>query len=387
MPSWFPLRLHHLSSGLVAVLVGYTSSAAIIFQAAASAGASAEQLGSWMTALGLGMGLTTLGLSLAYRAPVLTAWSTPGAALLITSLHGVAMGEAIAAFIFSSLLLTLVGFSGLFARVMHRLPMQLATAMLAGILLRFGLDLFRAVQLAPWLAGSMLLAYVILRPWSPRYTIALVLLVGIASAAVQGTLQPLPAASWLQLTWTTPVWHLSSLLGIGLPLFVVTMSSQNMPGVAVLRAHGYEQVSVSHAIGWSGLASLLLAPFGGFALNLAAITAALCMTEQADARPDRRYLAACCAGGLYLLTGLLGASVAGLLTSLPEAVIKAIAGLALLGTLGNSLQHSLQETHGREAALITFLVTASGLQLAGIGAPFWGLVAGSLVLWRQRRPS
>ncbi|MFC3913033.1 benzoate/H(+) symporter BenE family transporter [Pseudaeromonas sharmana] len=380
----FPVRLHHLSSGLVAVLVGYTSSAAIIFQAASSAGATPAQLGSWMTALGLGMGATTLGLSWYYRAPILTAWSTPGAALLITSLHQVTMAEAIGAFILCAMLLMVAGFSGLFARLMHRLPLSLAAAMLAGILLRFGLDLFHALEQAPWLVGSMLLLFLLLKRRMPRYTLALVLLLGIALAAASRQLQPLPTMQWLQLQWTAPVFSWQALLGVALPLFVVTMSSQNLPGIAVLRSHGYGDVPISPLIGCSGLANLLLAPFGCFALNLAAITAALCMTEQADIEPRRRYLAACCAGGLYLLTGVLGASVAGILASLPAPLIMAIAGMALLTTLGNSLLQSLQQEPEREAALLTFLVTASGIQFAGIGSPFWGLLGGSAVLMASR---
>ncbi len=374
------LRPHHLSSGLIAVLVGYTSSAVIIFQAAASAGASAAQLGSWLTVLGLGMGVTTLGLSLYYRIPILTAWSTPGAALLISSLAGVPMAEAIGAFLCSSLLLLICGFSGLFARIMHRLPLHLANAMLAGVLLRFGLDLFHAFQLQPLLVGIMGMSFLSLKPLMPRYTLALTLLLGMA-VAWQLDLLHLdsiePAA--VQLVWTTPQFSLHSLLGIALPLFLVTMSSQNLPGVAVLRAHDYHP-PVSPLVGWTGLTGALLAPFGCYALNLAAITAALCMSKEADPQPERRYLAACCAGFLYLLTGLLGATVASLFAALPQALIMAIAGLALLGTLGHSLHQALQPDLDREAAIITFLVTASGVTGFGIGSAFWGLLAGGLAL-------
>lgn len=374
------LRPHHLSSGLIAVLVGYTSSAVIIFQAAASAGATAAQLGSWLTVLGLGMGVTTLGLSLYYRIPILTAWSTPGAALLISSLAGVPMAEAIGAFLCSSLLLLICGFSGLFARIMHRLPLHLANAMLAGVLLRFGLDLFHAFQLQPLLVGIMGMSFLCLKPLMPRYTLALTLLFGMV-VAWQLDLLHLnsiePTA--VQLVWTTPQFSLHSLLGIALPLFLVTMSSQNLPGVAVLRAHDYHP-PVSPLVGWTGLTGALLAPFGCYALNLAAITAALCMSKEADPQPERRYLAACCAGFLYLLTGLLGATVASLFAALPQALIMAIAGLALLGTLGHSLHQALQPDLDREAAIITFLVTASGVTGFGIGSAFWGLLAGGLTL-------
>ena len=374
------LRPHHLSSGFIAVLVGYTCSAVIIFQAAASAGATAAQLGSWLTVLGLGMGVTTIGLSLRYRVPILTAWSTPGAALLIASLAGVPMGESIGAFFCSSVLLLICGFSGLFARVMHRLPLHLANAMLAGVLLRFGLDLCHAFQLQPLLVGSMGLAFLLCKPLLPRYALPLTLLLGIVVAWPLNLLHLEsiePAA--VQLIWTTPQFSLHSLLGVALPLFMVTMSSQNLPGVAVLRAHGYHP-PVSPLVGWTGLTGALLAPFGCYALNLAAITAALCMSKEADADPQRRYLAACCAGFLYLLTGLLGATVASLFAALPQPLIMAIAGLALLGTLSNSLQQALQLEADREAAIITFLVTASGVTGFGIGSAFWGLLAGGVAL-------
>ena len=379
------LRLHHVSSGLVAVLVGYTSSAALIFQAAQQAGASPAQLGSWLGALGLGTGLTTLGLSLRYRTPILTAWSTPGAALLISSLAGLSLAEAVGAFIVSSALISLVGFSGLFARLMHRLPQSLAAAMLGGVLLGFCLELFRALPQAPWLVGSMLLGYWLLKPRLPRYAIGLVLLIGLAVALGQGDLNGAELAlGGLRLEWVSPAFSWHACLGVALPLFLVTMSSQNLPGLATLHAHGYRP-PVSPLIGWTGLAGLLLAPFGGFALNLAAITAALCMGKEADPEPHRRYLAACCAGVFYLLTALLGSTVASLFALLPRELIVAIAGLALLGTLGGSLKQALEVESEREAALITLLVTAAGVSFFGIGAPFWGLLAGVLTGLCARR--
>lgn len=341
-----------------------------------------------MTALGLGLGLTTLGLSWHYRLPVLTAWSTPGAALLITCLSGVPMSEAIGAFLFSSALLTLAGFSGLFARIMHRLPMSVANAMLAGVLLKFGLNLCQALQQQTLLAGGMLLAFWLLKPRWPRYTLALILLLGMAIAWPLGLLQwERLQVGHVALEWVSPTFSAASLIGIGLPLFLVTMSSQNLPGVAVLKAHGYAP-PVSAAVGWTGLIGLVLAPFGCYAMNLAAITAALCMSEDADPDPRQRYLAALCAGGIYLLAGLLGATVASLFAALPAALIMALAGLALLGTLANSLQQALQNETEREAAILTFLVTASGMSVGGIGSAFWGLLAGTLaLLLRYRKAS
>ena len=369
----------HVSAGLIAVLVGFTSSAVIIFQAAAAAGADAGQVSSWLWALCLGCGLTSIGLSLRYRAPVLTAWSTPGAALLAGSLGGLGMGEAVGAFLFSATLITLCGVTGLFARLMQRIPQALAAAMLAGVLLRFGLELFGAFEEQALLVGSLFIAYLLGKRLLPRYAILLVLLLGIGLAWGLGLLhwQAVELAMAVP-QFVRPEFSWAALVGVGIPLFVVTMASQNLPGVAVLRTSGYEQVPVSPLIAWTGLASLLLAPFGGFAINLAAITAAICAGPEAGQEPQRRYWAAVCAGACYLLIGLFGATVASLFAAFPQALILAIAGLALLVTLSNSLAGALQDVRQREPALITFLVTASGLSLLGVGSAFWGLVAGGL---------
>lgn len=369
----------HLSAGLIAVLVGFTSSAVIIFQAAAAAGASPAQVSSWLWALCLGCGLTSIGLSLRYRAPILTAWSTPGAALLAGSLGGLSMGQAVGAFLFSAVLIALCGVTGIFARLMQRIPQGLAAAMLAGVLLRFGLQLFEAFNQQSLLVGSLFLAYLLGKRLLPRYAILLVLLLGVALAWRLGLLQLQRVDLALALPqFVRPEFSWAALVGVGIPLFVVTMASQNLPGVAVLRTAGYDRVPVSPLIAWTGLASLLLAPFGGFAINLAAITAAICAGPEAGHEPQRRYWAAVCAGSCYLLVGLFGATVASLFSALPSALILAIAGLALLVTLSNSLAAALQDVRQREPALITFLVTASGLSLLGVGSAFWGLVAGAL---------
>jgi benzoate membrane transport protein len=366
----------HVSAGFIAVLVGYTSSAAIIFQAASAAGATPAQLGSWLWALGIGMGATCIGLSLRYRAPVLTAWSTPGAALLVTALSGVPMNEAIGAFLFSSLLITVCGVSGWFEKLMHRIPRALAAAMLAGVLLRFGLEAFASMGTRLALVVAMLLAYLAMRRLLPRYAVPLTLLAGLAVALAQGLIRfDAVALEFASPVFTLPAFSPATLIGVGLPLFVVTMASQNVPGVAVLRANGYS-TPVSPLVGWTGATGVLLAPFGGYAFNLAAITAAICMSRDADADPDRRYLAAVWAGVFYLVTGVLGGTVASLFAAFPAELVMAIAGLALLGTIANSLAGALAHEDKREAALITFLVTASGVSLFGIGSAFWGLVFG-----------
>ena len=372
--------LSALIAGFVTVLVGFTSSAVIVFQAAHAFGAGPAEVASWMWALGLGMGATCILLSLRFKVPVVTAWSTPGAAMLITAGAGVPMAQAIGAFVVSALLMALFGFTGWFERSIKRIPMSLASGMLAGVLLRFGLDVFAAMKTQFVLAFAMFCTYLLARRLLPRYAVISALAVGSAIAAAQGLLQldgiTLELARPL---WTTPQFSVSAIIGIALPLFIVTMASQNMPGVAVIRASGYT-VPISPLIGWTGGATLLLAPFGAYALNLAAITAAICMGREAHEDPARRYVAAVAAGAFYLLIGLFGATVAALFAALPKELVQVIAGLALFGTIGNGLAAALDKEGEREPALVTFLVTASGITLFGIGSAFWGLLAGVLAL-------
>jgi benzoate membrane transport protein len=381
---WRDVSAPAVVAGLVAVLVGYTSSVVIIFQAAAALGATAEQTASWLWALGIGMGLTSAGLSLWYRMPVLTAWSTPGAALLATAGAGVPMAEAVGAFIVCALLITIVGATGWFARVLDRLPQALAAALLAGVLVRFAFDAFLALPSEPLLVGLMGAAYLLGRRWWPRYAVPGVLLVGVAIVAMQGRLQS-GALAWSlpQPVWVAPQFSLAALIGIALPLFIVTMASQNLPGVAAQRAAGYA-VPVSPPIAATGVTSLLLAPFGGYAFNLAAITAAICMGREASDDPARRYTAAVVAGFFYIATGMLGGTIVALIAAFPKALVLAVAGFALLGTIGTALHNALRDEASREPALITFIVSASGLSLWGVGAAFWGVVAGVLALAVQR---
>lgn len=370
------LSLSHVTAGFVAVLVGFTSSVVIILQAAESAGASPAEVSSWIWALGMGMGITSAGLSLYYREPVLTAWSTPGAALLVTSLAGVSLPEATGAFLFCAVLIITAGYTGWFERILHHIPQSLAAAMLAGILFEFGLNAFISLQGNLVLVGVMLVTYLICRRLLPRYAILMVLVVGVGLAAIQGQLHWGGVALKLaEPVWVTPTFSWPVLISVGLPLFIVTMTSQNVPGLAVMRANGY-RTPLSPVLTATGLATLVLAPFGGFSFNLAAITAAICMGDEAGEDRRTRYLAAVCAGAVYILVGLFGATVVALFAAFPKAFVVALAGLALLGTIGNSLHAALAEPDEREAALITFLVTVSGLTLFGIGSAFWGIVIG-----------
>lgn len=374
----FSLPLPTLLSGFVAVLIGYASSAAIIWQAAVAAGASAEQIAGWMTSLGIAMGVSTLGLSLWYRAPVLTAWSTPGAALLVTGLQGVTLTEAVGVFIVANALIVICGITGLFARMMRIIPHSLAAAMLAGILLRFGLQAFTNLEGHLMLCGSMLLAWLALKRVAPRYAVIAALFTGALVAWLEGevvtrTLSVAPVIP----TFIAPSFSLAHALGVAVPLFLVTMASQNAPGVATMKASGYD-VPVSPLIVVTGLLALLLSPFGVYSICIAAITAAICQSPDAHPDASKRWLAAASAGVFYLLAGIFGSSITGIMAALPVSGVQMLAGLALLSTLSGSLYQALNHDAERDAAIVTFLVTASGVTLWGIGSAFWGLMAGGV---------
>jgi benzoate membrane transport protein len=378
------LSLSAFTAGFVAVLVGFTSSVAIVFQAAQAFGATPEMISSWMWALGLGMGLASALPSLWWRKPVMIAWSTPGAAVLAVAGAGYGMSEAIGAFIVCAVLMTLAGATGWFERVMNKIPMALASALLAGVLARFGLQAFVAAQTALPLVLLMLGTYLLGKRLLQRYAVPLTLLVAIAYVAARGEL------AWGAVhfsvavpVFTMPVFTWQAAVSLALPLFVVTMASQNLPGVAAIRAAGYD-LPVSRLITISGLLTLVFAPFGAFALNLSAITAAICMGREAHEDPARRYTAAVSCGAIYVVIGLFGAAVTGLLTAFPKELVATIAGLALLGTIGSGLAAAVRDESHREAALITFLVTLSGVTLVGIGSAFWGVVAGAIALCVQQ---
>ena len=270
---------------------------------------------------------------------------------------------------------------------MGYVPKTLAAAMLAGVLLRFGMDVFVVLPQQAGLVGAMLVGFLVLRRVLPLYAVPLTLLIGLGAAAALGLFQAQHLQiSFAQPLWMTPTFSATTMIGVGIPLFIVSMASQNVPGLAVLRANGYT-TPASPLIGFTGLAGLILAPFGGFSFNLAAITAAMCMSQDADPDPKNRYLAAVCAGTFYVVIGIFGATVVSLFAAFPQALIVTIAGLALLGTIGNGLANALKEDHERDAAVITFLVTASGLSLFGINSAFWGLVLGMMTAALNHRKS
>ncbi|KTT38369.1 membrane protein [Pseudomonas oryzihabitans] len=375
-------------AGFVAMLVGYTSSLVLMFQAGQNAGLSTGQISSWIWALSIGMALTTIGLSLKYRTPIVIAWSTPGAALLVTSLPSVPYSDAIGAFIVCAALLALCGLTGSVDRLLRRVPPALAAALLAGILFRIGVEICVAAQHRTTLVLGMALAYLVAKRLLPRYCVLIALIAGLLLAALSGLLDFHQLRLELAVpVWTSPTFSLAATIGIAIPLFVVAMASQNMPGIAVLRTDGYS-VPASPLIATTGLASLFLAPFGSHGINLAAISAAICTGPQAHEDASKRYTAAVWCGLFYGIAGLFGATLAALFIALPSELVISVAALALLGSIMNGLHAALAEPGQREPALITFLVTASGLTLLGIGSAFWGLVAGvvaSLILTARRR--
>ncbi|MET9373683.1 benzoate/H(+) symporter BenE family transporter [Streptomyces sp. NPDC002992] len=369
-----------VSAGFLAMLIGVTSSVAVVFTAAKAAGATSAQLTSWVFALGIGMGVTCIALSLRYRAPIVTAWSTPGAALLATGLQGVTMAQAVGAFLLSGVLIVISGVTGWFERIMNRIPVPLASALLAGVLLQFGTELFTQMERDGLIAVPMFLAYLAGRHWFPRYAVVGALVAGIAATAWQGSWKLDGFALTLaEPSFVRPEFSWQVLVGVGLPLFAVTMASQNLPGVAVLRNAGYS-TPISPLLTWTGGVNTVLAPFGCFGLNLAAITAAICSGEAAHPDPRKRYVAGVWAGVFYLLVGLFGGTVGWLLTAMPPALVLGIAGIGLLGTIGSSLTSALLDERLREPAVVTLLATASGFTLFGIGSTFWGLLAGVLTL-------
>jgi benzoate membrane transport protein len=382
--------LSTVTAGFVAVLVGFTSSVAIVFQAALAFGATPALITSWIWALCLGMGLCSLLPSWWLRKPVMVAWSTPGAAVLATAgvAGGYSMADAVGAFIACAALITLFGVTGWFERIMNRIPMAIASALLAGVLARFGLQAFAAAQSALLLVVVMVLGYLLARRLWPRYAVVVTLLAGVVVAVLQGRLALGEVRLELAMpVFTAPQFGWSVLVSLALPLFVVTMASQNLPGVAAIKAAGYggaNGIPVSRIIALTGVTTLLLAPFGAYALNLSAITAAICMGREAHEDPRKRYTAAMACGALYAAIGLVGATLTAVLTAFPKELVAAIAGLALLGTIGNAMAVALQDESHREAAAITFLVTLSGVVIAGVGSAFWGVVAGALAITVQQ---
>ncbi|MCX5410410.1 benzoate/H(+) symporter BenE family transporter [Streptomyces sp. NBC_00059] len=370
------LSLSAVLAGVVAVVVSYSGPLVIVLSAARAGHLDAGQTGSWIWAISIGSGLTCIALSLRTRMPVVTAWSTPGAALLVTSIGSYAYGEVIGAFVVSGVVTALIGVTGIFGRLMRLVPGAVVSAMLAGILFSFGAEVFTSLEHTPVIAGSVVLAYLLGKRWLPRYAVLLALVAGVVCSAASAKLHVrLDHAGLVQPVFTMPAFSVASLIGIAVPLTLATLASQNAPGVGVLSASGYRPDD-RLLVGSTGLVSAVLAPFGSHAVNLAAITAAICTGPEAHRDPRRRYVAGVACGAVYLVVGAFGSTLVAFFAGLPKELVAALAGVALLGALSGGLTGAVREEKDREAALITFLATASGVTLFGIGSAFWGLVFG-----------
>src|SRR6266702_4981462 len=342
--------LSALVAGFVAMMTGCTSSLVLIFQAGQAAHLTDAQISSWIWALSIGMAVGTIGLSLRFRAPIVIAWSTPGAALLVSSLPHVAYAQAIGAFIVCAILLTLAGLTGWFDTLMKKIPAGIASALLAGILFEIGIEIFRAAQFQTALVLTMFFTYLIVKRLVPRYAIMSTQIVGTVAAGVLGLLDfSRFHVALAHPVFTMPAFSMAAGISIGIPLFVVAMASQNVPGIAVLRADGYITPSAP-LIATTGAASLLLAPFGSHGVNLAAITAAICTGPEAHENRDKRYMAAVWCGIFYLIAGIFGAAIAALFAAFPKALVVSVAALALFGSIMSGLTNAMQEVKQREAA-------------------------------------
>jgi benzoate membrane transport protein len=369
-------NLNHLTAGFVTVLVGFTASVAIVFQAAVAAGGTEKDVASWVFALSLGMALSNWYFSFKYKIPILTAWSTPGAAILVLGLSGFTMPEATGAFMFSAFLIFLFGITGWFEKMMNRIPMQIASAMLAGVLFKFGLDVFTNMKTHLTMCLILLFVYLMSKRFFNRYTMVIVLLTGIATTYFSGEMHfGQISFELIQPVFTMPEFSLKAIISLAIPLFIVTMTAQNIPGVTILKAHNYHP-PVSRLMTGLGFINFLLAPFGAFSLNLAAITAAISMGPNVDENPHRRYYAAVTAGFFYLIIALFAGSVAALFYAFPKELVMTIAGLALFHTISTALLSALKDEKTKEASFITFLMAVSGVSILGIGSAFWSLVAG-----------
>lgn len=368
-----------LVAGIMAALVNFGGTFVIIVQAAEAAQLNPEQLASWVWAVSLGIGVTGILLSCRYKEPIVTAWSTPGVAFLATVLPVISYPEAIAAYIVSGVGFVLLGFSGAFEKIVKLIPKGIAAGLLAGILFQFGVGAFQSISVDPILAGILILSFALLRRYTARYAVFGVLFVGLTIVVFRGQMNLSDIDFALaRPIFTKPEFTLTSILSVALPLFVITLTGQYMPGMLILRNDGYN-TSANPILSITGAGSALMAFFGSHPFNVAAISAAICTGPEAHENPQRRYIAAVISGAVYVLVGLFGVTLASLFIALPKAFTVTLAGLALISAIGGSLANALSDPVKRETSLVTFLATAANIQFLGLGGALWGLVIGLLV--------
>ncbi|MDN5064509.1 benzoate/H(+) symporter BenE family transporter [Aliarcobacter butzleri] len=363
-------------AGLISVIVNYGGTFILIFQAAQMAGLSPELTASWVWSISIGVGITGIYLSWYTKEPIITAWSTPAAAFLITALVSVPYSEAIGAYMLSALAFLILGITGYFGKLIRLIPISIASGLLAGILLQFGISAFTNMTIDPLLAISLFFVYLITKRFSSRYAIVSVLSFGFILLLLQSQINfsdfELKLASPI---FTEPTFSLNATLSLALPLFLITLTGQYMPGLLILKNDGFK-TSAKPILAITGLGSFIMAPFGSHAFNLAAITAAICTGKESCEDPSKRWIAGIAAGIFYILVGIFGVTLAALFAAFPATFISTLAGLALLSTIAGSLSNAISDIDTREAAIITFLATAANINLFGIGGAFWGLILG-----------
>jgi benzoate membrane transport protein len=366
-----------ITAGFLAVLISYSGPLIIFYQAAQVANMPTEMVASWVWGISIGAAVSGILLSWLLKAPIVTAWSAPGTALLVTLFPSITLGEAVGAYLIAALIILAIGISGYFDKLIRYIPRGIAYGMMAGILFPFGANAFKSAGSMPLLTFGMIAAYLLLKRFYPRYFLILVLLVGIALAGFTGTDLSSVEISLTRPLFTAPEWSFSATLSLALPLVLVSMTGQFLPGMAILHGAGYK-IPARPIIAVTSLASLVVAFFGGITIVIAAITAALCTGKDAHENPDKRYVAGIANGVFYLIGGSFAGSIVLLFTALPKAFVAVLAGLALIGAITANLMGAINEADHREASIITFLATASGMAYLGLGSAFWGVVIGTL---------
>ncbi|MEQ1345064.1 benzoate/H(+) symporter BenE [Acinetobacter seifertii] len=363
-------------AGFLAVLISYSGPLIIFFQAAQRAHVSTDMMVSWIWGISIGAAVSGIYLSIKYKTPVITAWSAPGTALLVTLFPNVSLNEAVAAYITSAIVIFLIGVTGYFDKLLKWIPQDVAAGMMAGILFQFGIGLFTASDSMPFIVFSMLIVFLIAKRLMPRYTMIWVLAAGVLLSLFLGKMNPVDVSFSLAIPqWISPEWTWNSTLNLALPLILVSLTGQFLPGMAIMKLSGYD-TPAKPIITVTSIASLAVACVGGITIVLASITAALCMGKDAHELKEKRYIAGIANGIFYILGGLFAGSIVMLFSLLPKELVAALAGLALLGAIATNISVAMKNDSQRDAALITFLATASGMHFLGLSSVFWGICIG-----------
>ncbi|MBN6513448.1 benzoate/H(+) symporter BenE family transporter [Acinetobacter pittii] len=363
-------------AGFLAVLISYSGPLIIFFQAAQRAHVSTDMMVSWIWGISIGAAVSGIYLSIKYKTPVITAWSAPGTALLVTLFPNVSLNEAVAAYITSAIVIFLIGVTGYFDKLLKWIPQDVAAGMMAGILFQFGIGLFTSSDSMPFIVFSMLIVFLIAKRLMPRYTMIWVLAAGVLLSLILGKMNPVDVSFSLAIPqWISPEWTWNSTLNLAVPLILVSLTGQFLPGMAIMKLSGYD-TPAKPIITVTSIASLAVACVGGITIVLASITAALCMGKDAHELKEKRYIAGIANGIFYILGGLFAGSIVMLFSLLPKELVAALAGLALLGAIATNISVAMKNDSQRDAALITFLATASGMHFLGLSSVFWGICIG-----------